>query len=383
MNTFSPFNGKTRLGILGGGQLGRMLLTEVNKLNVEVSILDPDPHAPCSVFEGSFVQGDFKDFDTVMAFAENVDIITIEIENVNIEALRELKKKGKKVYPDPEILAIVKDKGIQKQFYLDNNIPTAKFELVSADKAPENLPFSFPFVQKTRTGGYDGRGVQIIRTEADLANFWDGDTLLEEMVPFEKEIAVIVSRGHDGEVKTFPSVEMEFHPTANLVEFLVSPSSLTQELKDKASAIAEKIAASFNLVGIMAVEMFLTKTGEILVNEVAPRPHNSGHQTIEGNVTSQYAQLFRTLMELPLGDTSLRGASVMVNLLGADGHDGVVSYSGLDEVLAMPGTYVHLYGKRNTRSFRKMGHITICDDDIEVAVKRAKKVKEIIKAVSI
>ncbi|MFT6815582.1 MAG: 5-(carboxyamino)imidazole ribonucleotide synthase [Sphingobacteriales bacterium] len=379
MKFLTPFSENQRVGILGGGQLGRMLLPEFNKLNIEVHILDPDKNCPCSRLTPHFEVGDLNNFDQVLAFGQKVDIVTVEIENVNVDALRALKEQGIKVFPDPEILRTVKDKGIQKQFFKDHGIPTADFTLHQGKYSNQSLPF----VQKMCTGGYDGKGVQVIKTQEGLAEFWKEASVIEELIPFEKEIAVIVARNERAEIKTYPPVEMEFHPTANLVEFLFWPTSMSAKLEAEAENLAEKVAKAFNLVGILAVEMFLTKEGKLLVNEVAPRPHNSGHHTIEASVTSQYLQHVRTLLDLPLGDTSIVIPSVMINILGEEGATGEVAYKNLDEVLKQSGTYVHLYGKRTTKPFRKLGHVTVCNKDLEKAKETARFVMKTLKATSI
>ena len=367
------FNPQTKLGILGGGQLGRMFIQEAIGLNVCVHVLDPAENAPCAAIANVFVQGDFADYDTVLNFGKEVDVLTIEIEHVNIEALEELERRGKLVFPRPAALRTIKDKGLQKLFYAAHNIPTAPFVLVE-NKTEAALHVSEgPFMQKLRTGGYDGKGVTPFRNEADLEHAFDAPSVLEQMVHFEKELAVIVARNASGELRVFPLVEMEFNSEANLVEFIFSPANVSVEVAQEAAEIAKKIVEQLDHVGLLAVELFLTKTGQLLVNEVAPRPHNSGHHTIEACYTSQYAQHMRAILNLPLGDTALRSAGVMINLLGEKGFTGTAKYEGLEEVLSTQGAYVHLYGKEETKPFRKMGHITICLPELEQAKQLARK----------
>jgi 5-(carboxyamino)imidazole ribonucleotide synthase len=377
-----PYSKDFKLGVLGGGQLGRMLLPPAIDLDIKLSILDPDPQAPCSQIAHAFSIGDFNDAQTVIRFGENLDVVTVEIEHVSIAGLRTLESKGIKVFPQPDVLETIQDKGLQKNFYRDHNIPTAPFVLIDHPGDLKNHRDKLPFAQKLRKGGYDGRGVQIIRTEADLSKAFDAPSVLESFVDFEKEISVIAARNADGEIKTFPAVELYFNPEANLVELLFAPADISAEAEAKASEIARKTIEAYGLVGILAVELFLLKNGDILVNEVAPRPHNSGHQTIEANVTSQYAQHLRAILGLPLGDTEIIRPSAMVNLLGAPGHTGPVRYEGLEEALSISGVYVHLYGKALTKPFRKMGHVTITADTAEEAREKAMKIKELIQVKS-
>ena len=367
------FNPQTKLGILGGGQLGRMFIQEAIGLNVCVHVLDPAENAPCAAIANVFVQGDFADYETVLNFGKEVDVLTIEIEHVNIEALEELERRGKLVFPRPAALRTIKDKGLQKLFYAAHNIPTAPFVLVENKTEAAMHVSAGPFMQKLRTGGYDGKGVTPFRNEADLEHAFDAPSVLEQMVHFEKELAVIVARNASGELRVFPLVEMEFNSEANLVEFIFSPANVSVEVAQEAAEIAKKIVEQLDHVGLLAVELFLTKTGQLLVNEVAPRPHNSGHHTIEACYTSQYAQHMRAILNLPLGDTALRSAGVMINLLGEKGFTGTAKYEGLEEVLSTQGAYVHLYGKEETKPFRKMGHITICLPELEQAKQLARK----------
>ncbi|MEJ0031162.1 MAG: 5-(carboxyamino)imidazole ribonucleotide synthase [Bacteroidota bacterium] len=371
----NKFYQQFKLGVLGGGQLGRMLIQSGIDLNIDFNVLDPDPAAPCSQIS-NFTCGKLTDFDTVIAFGEKCDLITIEIENVNTSALKELVKKGKKVFPQPEIIELIQDKRVQKQFYKDNGIPTADFVLTEN----KDIPVSFlPAVHKLGKGGYDGQGVQILRSEKDLSKAFDKPGVLEKLVDFEKEIAVIVSRNEHGEVKAFPSVEMVFHPEANLVEYLLSPAQISSATNNLALELAMKVINKLQMVGLLAVEMFVTKDGKVLVNEIAPRPHNSGHHTIEANGTSQYEQHLRAILGLAPGNTDALLPAGMVNLLGEEGHTGTANYSGLEDVLAVAGTHVHLYGKKMTKPFRKMGHVTIVDRDIDSLKKKIDFVKKTLK----
>ncbi len=373
------FYGDLKIGILGGGQLGRMLIQEAVNFNINVSVLDPDADAPCKNLCERFVSGSLSDFQTVYSFGKTVDLLTIEIEKVSVDALEQLEKEGIQVFPQSRIIRLIQDKGLQKEFFKQNDIPTATYHLISSKKELNNSPLAYPYVQKLRRDGYDGRGVYKLQTDADIINSFDAPSIIEELIDFEKEIAVIVARNLSGEIKTFPCVEMDFHAHANLVEFLVSPSILPAEIQQTADKLAVKIAEKLGIVGLLAVEMFLTKDGKVLVNELAPRPHNSGHQSIEGNRTSQFAQHLRAILDLPLGDTSCNGYSVLVNLLGEKGCVGLAEYEGLNEILKIEGVYVHLYGKKITKPFRKMGHVTVVDEDREQAIEKAKLVKEVIK----
>ncbi len=373
------FYGDLKLGILGGGQLGRMLIQESINFNVTTHVLDPDADAPCKDLCNKFVKGSLTDYQTVYNFGKDVDLITIEIEKVNVDALEQLENEGVMVYPQSRVIRLIQDKGVQKQFFKENNIPSSRFQLIQNRAELKNGNFPLPFIQKLRRDGYDGRGVHPVKSKIDLDNAFDAPSLIEDWVDFEKELAVIVSRNENGEVKTFPCVEMEFNPEANLVEFLISPSTLSSDILQKADELAVKIAEDLKIVGILAVELFLTKNGEILVNELAPRPHNSGHQTIEGNYTSQYEQHLRAIFNLPLGDTRSISNAVMINLLGEKGFEGLAEYEGLNEILKIDGVYVHLYGKKLTKPFRKMGHVTILDNDREKAIEKAKFVQKILK----
>ena len=373
------FYGDLKLGILGGGQLGRMLIQESINFNITTHVLDPDEDAPCKDLCNTFVKGSLTDYTTVYNFGKGVDVITIEIEKVNVDALEQLENEGVLVYPQSRVIRLIQDKGVQKQFFRENNIPSSAFQLIKDKNDLITCNFPLPYIQKLRRDGYDGRGVHPVRSQADYHKAFEAPSLVEEWVDFEKELAVIVSRNERGEIKTFPCVEMEFNPEANLVEFLISPSTLDDEILQKADQIAVKIAEDLKIVGILAVELFLTKNGDILVNELAPRPHNSGHQTIEGNYTSQYEQHLRCIFNLPLGDTRSMGHAVMINLLGEKGFEGPAEYVGINEILKIDGVFVHLYGKKITKPFRKMGHVTILDDDRQKAIDKARFVQKTIK----
>jgi 5-(carboxyamino)imidazole ribonucleotide synthase len=367
------------LGVLGGGQLGRMLIQSAINYNQDIHILDPDPDAPCKDFAQEFTVGSLKDFDTVYAFGKKCDVITVEIESVNTEALERLEREGKLVYPQPNILRLIQDKRAQKEFYKANEIPTADF-ILTENKAEviQNSDF-LPAVNKLGKDGYDGRGVQVLRLADDLDKAFDAPGLLEKWIDFEKEIAVTVARNANGDLAVYPSVECAFHPTANLVEFLFAPADVTDEIEKKACEIAKQIILKLNMVGILAVEMFVTKEGDILVNEVAPRPHNSGHHSIEANFTSQFEQHLRAVMNWSLGNTELRCPAAMINLLGEEGFTGPVVVEGKDEVMSEKGVYIHLYGKKITKPFRKMGHVTLLDDNVDNLKKRAQRIKDLLK----
>ena len=369
---------KTKLGILGGGQLGRMLIQETINLDVDVHVLDPDPDAPCRDIAHSFTNGSFKDHETVLAFGKGMDVLTIEIEHVNVDALEVLEAEGVKVYPQPNVIRLIQDKGAQKTFYTEHGIPTAGYRLIGENEVADHTDF-FPVFQKLRKGGYDGKGVQSLKTVADLAEAFSEPSVLEKAVDLEKELSVIVARNASGEVKTFPTVELEFNPVANLVEFLFSPADVSDEVEKKAQEIAKVIAEKLEIVGLLAVELFLDKKGNVLVNEIAPRPHNSGHQSIEGNYTSQFMQHVRAILDISLGNTEIVKPSVMVNLLGEAGFTGEATYEGLEDVLAMKGVNVHLYGKRFTKPFRKMGHVTVIAETLSEAKSTAKKVQQTLK----
>lgn len=371
-----------RLGILGGGQLGRMFIQEAANFDVQVHILDGSSNGPAGQLATSFTEGDITNYEDVFNFGKSLDLLTVEIENVNIQALFDLEKEGVKVFPQPRVLSIIKDKGTQKEFYREHNLPTSDFELLDANTPIEELEKRIPFVQKLRTGGYDGRGVQVIRDNSDLKDAFSEPSLAEDLIDFEKELSVIVARNERGETAVFPTVECEFND-ANLVEYLFSPADVSEETEKKAEKLAIDVINAFEMVGILAVEMFLTKDGNILVNEVAPRPHNSGHHTIECNVTSQFEQHLRSIVNWPLGSTEIEKQGVMLNVLGAADHTGSTVYEGLEEIIKIPGIYPHLYGKTTTKPNRKMGHITIASKSMEDAKKKADQVKQLLRVISV
>lgn len=381
------FSSDFKLGILGGGQLGKMLLTDTRKFDIQTYVLDPSDEAPCKVGSNKFFQGDLMDFDTVYNFGKQVDVLTFEIELVNIAALEKLEAEGIKVYPSPKTLNLIQNKGTQKDFYAKNNIPTAdykRFESLNDLKlAVENEVVTMPFVWKSTEGGYDGNGVKVIRTAESFNGLPEVQCIAETMVPFKNELAVIVTRNPSGEIKTYPVVEMEFHPEANQVEYVICPARIDDSVADKARAIALRVSQHFNHVGLLAVEMFQTEDDEILVNEVAPRPHNSGHYSIEASYTSQFEQHLRAILDLPLGNTDSKAAGIMVNLVGAEGYSGNVVYENIEKILGLNGVTPHIYGKKQTRPFRKMGHVTIVNEDITEARRIAEEVKNTIKVISI
>ena len=380
------FSSDFKLGILGGGQLGKMLLYETRKYDIQTWVMDPDEEAPCKISANVFVKGDLMDLETVLEFGRNVDVLTFEIEGVNIEALRQLEKEGIKVFPSSQTLERIQDKSVQKEFYRDNKIPTSPFLRYSSKdtliKALNNKEISLPFVWKSSTGGYDGRGVQVVKNEKDLNDLAEGPCIAEDLVAFKNELSVIVARNPSGEMVTYPVVEMEFHPTANQVEYVICPARISSKAATKAREIAEKVSEAFEHVGLLAVEMFLTENEEILVNEVAPRPHNSGHYSIEASYTNQFEQHLRAVLDLPLGSTESKLAGIMVNLSGEEGHSGPVLYQNIEKIMEIPGVTPHIYGKKLTRPFRKMGHVTIVNKDLDQARKLAEQVKNSIKVIS-
>ena len=382
--TDAVFDGQTKLGVLGGGQLGKMMAMEAGPWHLPYWVLDQRSDFPAAPYATRFVEGSFREEEDVLAFGRQVDVVTIEIEHVHTGALKQLQGEGKQVHPDPTVLEIIKDKGRQKLFYQEHQLPTAPFSLYDATgdilAALADGRLSLPFVQKSRTGGYDGRGVAVIRSEADLkTKLLQGPSIVEALVEIAKELAVIVARNQLGEIRSFPVVEMAFDEKANLVDYLLAPAQISAEIEKQAIEVAEAAAKAYDLSGLLAVELFLTPEDEILINEVAPRPHNSGHHTIESCVTSQFAQHLRGVLNLPLGDTHLLQPAVMVNVLGEPGFEGAARYEGLQTVMEMPGAYVHLYGKTETRPFRKMGHITVLGKTPEEALAKARRVKELVK----
>jgi 5-(carboxyamino)imidazole ribonucleotide synthase len=371
-----------KIGILGGGQLGRMFIQEAINFGLNIHILDPDENAPCRNITNNFTLGSFKDFDTVYNFGKDKDIISIEIEHVNIDALKKLVDLGVEVYPQPEVLEMIQDKGLQKQFYQKNNIPSAEFILLeNKSELVENKKF-LPAVQKLRKGGYDGKGVFVLKNESKIDSAFDAPSVLEKLVPIKKEIAVIVARNKSGEIKTFPTVELVFEPKANLVDFLFAPAEIEKQLDVKANKIAIDIIEKMNMIGILAVEMFVDENNDILVNEMAPRAHNSGHHTIEANITSQYEQMLRAIMNWPLGDTSSNVWGAMLNIVGEENYEGKAKYDGLEKVLEVAGAKVHIYGKEITKPFRKMGHVTLIGKTKEEVLSKVNYIKENFKVIS-
>ncbi|MFN8297945.1 MAG: 5-(carboxyamino)imidazole ribonucleotide synthase [Chitinophagales bacterium] len=371
-----------RIGILGGGQLGRMLLQTAANYHVETFVLEAGKNPPASSLCHYFVEGDIKDYDTVYRFGKLVDVLTIEIENVNLEALFKLEEEGLKIYPRPQALKTIKDKGLQKEFYKKHGIPTSEFFLIQ-HKYELNSHLNFlPVAQKLRQGGYDGKGVEILKDETDFTKAFDAPSVLEKLVDIEKEISVIVAKNERGETAVYPAVEMVFNPKYNLVDYLVSPAELTEAQQQQAQQLALQVMQALDSPGIFAVEMFLDKKGNILVNETAPRAHNSGHQSIEGNYCSQYEMQMRILQNLPPGNTEPIQPSLMLNLIGEPGHSGSVRYVGLNEALQLKGVYVHLYGKHETKPGRKMGHVTVLGHDKKELLDKANFIRETLKVIS-
>nr|WP_314786035.1 5-(carboxyamino)imidazole ribonucleotide synthase [uncultured Capnocytophaga sp.] len=380
------FSSDFTLGILGGGQLGKMLLTETRKFDITTKVLDPSPDAPCRIACNTFVQGNLTDFNTVYNFGKDVEVLTIEIENVNVEALEKLQTEGVKVYPSPQTIKNIQNKASQKQFYASHGIPTAPFQVFQntegLKKAINEQQLTLPFVWKSARFGYDGNGVKIVRQLTDLNLLPNDQCIAESLVPFKKELAVIVARNAKGQVCTYPVVEMEFHPEANQVEYVLCPARIEEAVAQKARTIAIQVAQAFEVVGLLAVELFQTKNDEILVNEVAPRPHNSGHYSIEAAYTNQFEQHLRAILNLPLGSTESKVAGVMVNLVGAEGYQGKVVYENIEQIMAMEGVTPHIYGKKETRPFRKMGHVTIVNPNINKARQIAEQVKNTIRVIA-
>lgn len=381
------FSSDFKLGILGGGQLGKMLLFDTRKFDIKTYVLDPSDEAPCKIACNQFFQGDLMDFDTVYNFGKKVDVLTFEIELVNLDALVKLEEEGVPVYPSPKTLKLIQNKGIQKDFYTQHNIPTAayqRFENLQSLKSAINNQQStlqMPFVWKCTEFGYDGNGVKVVRKAADLDELPNVECIAEAMIPFKNELAVIVCRNTSGEIKTYPVVEMEFHPEANQVEYVICPARIDEKVAKKARAIALNVSQQFHHVGLLAVEMFQTENDEIVVNEVAPRPHNSGHYSIEASYTSQFENHLRAILNLPLGNTDSKVAGIMVNLVGEEGYSGQVIYENIEKILEWDGVTPHIYGKKQTRPFRKMGHVTIVNEDVNEARKIAEQVKNTIRVI--
>jgi 5-(carboxyamino)imidazole ribonucleotide synthase len=372
----------TRLGILGGGQLGRMLLQAGLDFNLYTLVLDPDEFAPCRHLCEEFVHGDFKDYDTVYAFGKRCTLLTIEIEHVNVDALFQLEKEGLAIYPKPASLKTIQDKGLQKEFFQKHAIPTAPFRLLEEASELEAHQDFLPAFHKLRKGGYDGNGVMRLNSSADFNKAFQAPGVLEKLVEFELEISVICARNVQGEVKAYPVVEQVMHAQHNLVDYLLAPSQIAYKLQRMAIEIATHVTTTLDIVGLLAVEMFVTRDGQILVNEVAPRPHNSGHHTMKANATSQFEQHLRAILGLPLGDTEPHCPAVLLNLLGEAGYSGEAVYEGLEETLGEPGVYIHLYGKKFTRPYRKMGHLTVLAPSIEEVKAKAESVKNRLRIIA-
>lgn len=380
------FSSDFTLGILGGGQLGKMLLYETRKFDIATRVLDPSQDAPAKLGCDVFVQGDFTDFETVYRFGKQVDILTLEIESVNIDALERLEQEGVRVCPSSQTLKLIQNKAIQKQFYKQHRIPTAPFRLFSEISllraAIEEGTLSLPFVWKSTLFGYDGYGVRIVEKLTDLDGLPQGACIAEEKIPFKSELAVIVARSDSGERLAYPVVEMEFHPEANQVEYVICPARITEEVAQKATEIAYRVSEAFAHTGLLAVEMFLTEDDEIMVNEVAPRPHNSGHYTMEASYTTQFEQHLRAVLGLPLGSPQSKLSAVMINLVGAENHQGKPIYENLEKVMEIEGVTPHIYGKKFTKPFRKMGHITVIHPNVDEARKIAEKIKNTVRVIS-
>ena len=380
------FSSDFKLGILGGGQLGKMMLADTRKFDIQTLVLDPSEEAPARFGCNAFYKGSLMDFDTVYEFGQMVDLLTIEIENVNLEALDKLEAEGLAVFPSPKTLRLIQNKGKQKDYYVANNIPTSKHlrfvDLNDLHNALKKDELEFPFVWKCAQFGYDGNGVKVCRSALDLVKLPDVECIAEDMIPFKNELAVIVARSVSGAIKTYPVVEMEFHPEANQVEYVICPARIDDKVAKKATEIALKVSEAFHHVGLLAVEMFQTEDDEILVNEVAPRPHNSGHHTIEASYTSQFENHLRAILNLPLGNTASKVAGIMVNLVGEEGYSGQVVYENIEKIMAIDGVTPHIYGKRETRPFRKMGHVTIVNENMTEARRIAEEVKNSIRVIS-
>ena len=367
------------LGILGGGQLGKMLLQVTSRLSIKTKVLDPSNDSPCKEICSEFTKGQLMDFDAVYNFGKNCDLVTYEIEHINVDALEKLEKEGVKVFPNSSTLRIIQDKSIQKQFFIDNNIPTAKFKYYNSLKDLNVEKLKFPCVWKKTKFGYDGYGVKILKSKKDLNNLPETQFIIEEMIPFKKELATTVVRNQNGDIEIFPIVEMMFNEISNQVEFVVCPAQVRDELKAKAEKVALKVSKTFKQVGLLAVEMFITHDNTILVNEVAPRPHNSAHYSIEGCINSQFDQHINAILNLPLGCSKSNNYAIMANLVGGIGYNGDVIYEGINEAMNFDNVKIHIYGKKETKPNRKMGHITVIDTDLKSGLQIAKTIKNLIQ----
>ncbi len=380
------FSTNFKLGILGGGQLGKMLLSECAKFDIYAIVLDPSKEAPCSKLASEFFVGDLMNYDTVLEFGKKADVITLEIENVNADALEKLESLGKKVYPSSKNIKTIQNKGLQKLFYKENNLPTSNFKIhsniksIEQDVASNNL--TFPFVWKSAQFGYDGKGVKIVENKDELSDLSDVECIVEEKIKIKKELSVIISRNESNQESSFPVVEMDFNPKSNLVERVICPANISMSIEENAIRIAKNLSKSLGHIGLLAIEMFLTHDDKILINEIAPRPHNSGHHTIECCFTSQFEQHLRSVLNLPLGDTSIKIPGIMLNLVGENKNEGEVLYENIDMIMKISGVTPHIYGKRKSRLNRKMGHITIVNKNINDAIEMSKKIRKIIKVTS-
>ena len=374
------FTEKKTIGILGGGQLGKMVLDVSNKWGLDVFVLDPNKDCPSSKLCKKFYEGDLMDYNIVVEFGKLCDIITIEIENVNVEALKYLESINKKVYPQANVIESIQDKSSQKKFYQNNGIPSSSFQILSGIDEIKNKiskgEISFPFIWKASKMGYDGYGVKKIIDNKSLEEISDCHCIIEELIDIKKELSVMVSSRESGERAVYPAVEMEFNKKSNQVEYILSPAQIDSSIKSLAEDLARRVSEKFNIIGIMAVEMFLTNDNELLVNEVAPRPHNSYHFSIEGSYTSQFEQFLRAILDLPLGSTKILENSVMVNLVGDSNSEGKVVYKNFDQIIGIEGVNPHIYGKFESRPNRKMGHVTIINKDLKIAKKIANQVKD-------
>ena len=377
------FSSDFKLGILGGGQLGKMLLQVTSRLSIKTNILDPSKDSPCKNLCNEFEIGNLMDFDSVYQFGKKCDLVTFEIEHVNIEALEKLESEGTKVYPSSKTLKIIQNKNLQKQFFIDNNIPTSDFWYFKSPKDFKNSfhknQISFPCVWKKTKFGYDGYGVEIIKSIKQIDNLPNEEFIIEEFIPFEKELATTIVRNYSGDIQIFPLVQMDFNKESNQVEYVVCPAQVNREIKDLANALAMKVSKSFKHVGLLAIEMFLTKDNKILINEVAPRPHNSAHYSIEACENSQFQQHINSILNLKLGSCKSNSNAIMVNLVGEKGYSGPVIYQGIEKAMEQSNVSVHIYGKSNTKPNRKMGHVTVTDENLKNGLKKAKSIKNLIK----
>lgn len=375
-----------KIGILGGGQLGKMLAIEAANWHLPIYILDQDQQFPAVPYATFFQAGDFKNFDDVVQFGKKVDILTIEIEQINVDALFYLENEGVKVYPKPSTVKVIQDKGLQKMFYQERDIPTAGFQLFNDGKeikeALKSKQITFPFVQKSRKDGYDGKGVLVVSNESDVINLLDCPSIIEERINIKTEISILVARSASGELIHYEPVEQHFNQEANLVSFLICPAELDKGILSKMNEIASLIAIDLDLVGLLAIEFFLDENDDIFVNEVAPRPHNSGHHTQNSCETSQFEQHLRAILDLPLGSTRQHSIGAMVNIVGEPGYAGKTKYVGIEECMKIEGAHLHLYGKTETRPFRKMGHINIADKDRKKVLENIERIKSTLRVIS-